>query len=136
MAQKSIRLRQRQDVRKILSRAKQNNQTGARFLRTRGTNQAGEEFSGLQKATVWLNASIIPGKDIALWRQDPCGAYMYWHDYGKRSSRWGWEVDHVIPVAKGGTDSVTNLQALHWQNNRHKADDVGTNYCVVTGRKA
>lgn len=84
------------------------------------------------KATIWLNATPIPGKDIALWRQDPCGAQMYWHDYGKANSKHGWEIDHILPVMKGGTDDMTNLQALHWKNNRQKADDVGVNYCVVT----
>lgn len=43
-------------------------------------------------------------------------------EYGK-TTQYGWEVDHIKPVAHGGTDNVANLQALHWQNNRHKGDN-------------
>lgn len=132
MTQHSIKLTQRRDVRQILLRAQARNDVGARFLRNRGTTRSGGQFAGLQKATVWLNATVIPGKDISLWRQDPCGAHMYWYDYGKTDSLYGWEVDHIVPVAHGGTDALSNLQALHWKNNRSKADSAGGNYCVVT----
>jgi hypothetical protein len=123
---------QREEVRAILRRAKAKNLVGARFLRGRGTDRLGRPFTGLLKATIWLNAATIKGKDIALWRQDPCGALMYWHDYGRTNSKHGWEIDHILPVASGGTDDTTNLQALHWKNNRQKANDIGVNYCVVT----
>lgn len=132
MGRTSTKIAQRHDVRQILLRAQSNNQTGARFMRSRGTNKSGKPFTGLEKATVWLSAAVIPGKDISLWRQDPCGAPMYWHDYGKTNSLYGWEVDHITPVNLGGTDALANLQALQWKNNRHKADTVGVNYCAVT----
>jgi hypothetical protein len=127
-----LKATQREEVRAILKRAQAKNLIGARFLRGRSTDRFGRPFTGLLKATIWLNAAVVPGKDIALWRQDPCGAQMYWHDYGKTNSTYGWEVDHLLPVARGGTDDTSNLQALHWKNNRQKANDVGVNYCVVT----
>jgi hypothetical protein len=126
------KIAQRQSVREILQRAQKNNQLGVRF---RGTNCSGRPFTGLAKATVWFNAGTIPGKDARLWRQDPCGAYMYWPDYGNTTSQWGWEVDHITPVSRGGIDAINNLQALHWQNNRHKGDNVDDNYCIVTDRR-
>lgn len=124
---------QREEVRAILRRAQAKNLKGARFMRGRNTDRLGRPFTGLQKAIVWLNATVIPGKDIALWRQDKCGAHMYWHDYGKSDSTYGWEVDHILPIRIGGTDDTTNLQALHWQNNRSKGDRTDGNYCVVNG---
>ena len=34
--------------------------------------------------------------------------------YGDTSSDYGWEIDHIKPVARGGTDNLNNLQALYW----------------------
>jgi 5-methylcytosine-specific restriction endonuclease McrA len=51
-----------------------------------------------------------------------CGAVMKRSDYGNTSSEHGWEVDHVKPIAKGGTDALSNLQPLQWENNRRKGD--------------
>jgi len=97
---------------------------------------SGGSFNALEIATVWNKALGIPGQDMRLWRQDPCGAYMYRDHYGNTNSKWGWEIDHIQPVAHRGTDVMGNLQALQWQNNRRKGDNIGTNYCAVTYKVA
>lgn len=97
---------------------------------------SGGSFSALEIAAIWNKAIGIPGQDMRLWRQDPCGAYMYRDHYGDTNSKWGWEIDHIQPVAHHGTDALGNLQALQWQNNRRKGDNIGTNYCAVTYRVA
>jgi 5-methylcytosine-specific restriction endonuclease McrA len=51
-----------------------------------------------------------------------CGNVMKSSDYGNTNSQYGWEVDHIKPVAKGGTDDLSNLQPLQWDNNRKKGD--------------
>jgi 5-methylcytosine-specific restriction endonuclease McrA len=69
---------------------------------------------------VWLKTGVDPA--YANFRKDTCGATILRNDYGTTTDS-GWEIDHVKPVASGGTDAMDNLQPLHWENNRHKADN-------------
>ena len=34
----------------------------------------------------------------------------------------GYEVDHIVPISKGGLHSLSNLQYLPWLDNRRKSD--------------
>lgn len=121
----------RQNVRAILHRAQDRNQIGVRTMRARNKTVDGKPFTGLEKVAVWLCARPVEGRDSRLWRQDACGALMRWKDYGNCKSKWGWEVDHIVPVAMGGGDVLENLQALHWKNNRNKGNGMDENYCVA-----
>ena len=44
------------------------------------------------------------------------------YGYGEESE-YGWEIDHVLPLSKGGTHDISNLEPLQWQNNRTKGDN-------------
>lgn len=81
-------------------------------------------FSEEQKNAAWQKARIVPGSDPRISRKDACGAWIRWGDYGNTESQWGWEVDHIYPRALGGTSNLSNLQALHWRNNRAKSDSI------------
>jgi 5-methylcytosine-specific restriction endonuclease McrA len=41
-------------------------------------------------------------------------------NYAKHGKRGGWEVDHSVPLARGGTDHLNNLLAAHTSCNRRK----------------
>ena len=49
-----------------------------------------------------------------------CGSLMRYEDYGNINAAFGWEIDHIHPVSRGGTDEIANLQPLYWENNRQK----------------
>lgn len=74
------------------------------------------------KLAVWRKGRVIAGYDPSVWRQDICGHAMKYQDHDNTNSKFGWEIDHIKPVAKGGTDDLTNLQPLYWKNNRRKGD--------------
>lgn len=69
----------------------------------------------------WNKAEIIKGKNPDVYRKDSCGNEIYKSSYGK-PTKMGWEIDHIHPKAKGGTDLPRNIQALQWEENRKKSD--------------
>ena len=99
-------------------------------MRKFNSDRNGNNFSISTIQAVWLKGQIIPGYNSNLWRRDACGAVIYRLHYGNIYSRFGWEVDHVKPVAKWGSDLLLNLQPLQWQNNRKKSDNLVW-FCAV-----
>jgi len=75
-----------------------------------------------QKEKSWNNAKPIRGKDPSKYRKDPYGNTIYKPSYGKATDM-GWDVDHIKPKSKGGSDSTRNLQALNTSINRSKGAD-------------
>jgi 5-methylcytosine-specific restriction endonuclease McrA len=70
-----------------------------------------------RKRAAWERARPIEGWLPSIWRHDRYASVIKYEDYGKRSSEHGWEIDHIIPSALGGSDAYSNLAALHWRNN-------------------
>ncbi len=70
---------------------------------------------------VWEKGTPIRGKDSDVWRWDAEGNKIRWGSYGTLGE-YRWEIDHKKPVAEGGSDSLRNLQPLHWEENREKSD--------------
>ena len=79
---------------------------------------------------IWSKGQIVDGYDSAKIRKDACGAWILRDQYGQSGSRYGWEIDHIVPQKvlqeKGVTlskiDDIQNLRPLNIGNNLSKSD--------------
>ena len=83
---------------------------------------------------VWRKGHPAPPNKESEWRRDDCGAWIRRDSHGDVANPlgWGWEVDHIKAKERGGSDDISNLRPLQWQNNRSKA--AGKSDCVVTSK--
>jgi hypothetical protein len=82
------------------------------------TDASGQPFSPEVVEAVWQKARTMGVHETL--RVDAWGWTIVRSDFGNCRSRYGWEIDHIVPVSQGGGDEMTNLQPLQWENNRRK----------------
>ena len=99
------------------------------MARNPNTTTTGGRFDDATIEAVWKKGT--PESGLSFFRKDACGASMQRTKYGD-TAQYGWEIDHIKPVAKGGADDLGNLQPLQWENNRHKSDDWPNWTCKIT----
>lgn len=72
---------------------------------------------------VWEKAKIVPNNDPAIFRQDYAGAWIRRDHYGRINSEYGWQADHLLPLAMDGSYDISNMYPLQWENNNRKGDN-------------
>lgn len=73
--------------------------------------------------SVWNKAEFVSDlNEKNGFRKDQCGAWIKKQAYGDRSSKYGWEIDHIQPSSEDGPDCLSNMRPLHWGNNASRQD--------------
>ena len=89
-------------------------------------------FDDATKLAVWNKGKVVGTNDPKVWRQDECGAWMQFSKHGDRKSTYGWEIDHITSTDNGGSDALSNLRPLQWENNLSKSS--GRLKCAITAK--
>ena len=77
-------------------------------------------FSEDEIAKIWYKATFVSQEnEKSGFRKDKYDAWIEKKQNGNRKNDFGWEADHIRP---DGTDDLSNIQPLQWQNNVAKSD--------------
>jgi len=92
-------------------------------MRKPGAKGNGADWTRDEIRAVWERAAVDSVHDSRLYRKDACGSWIQFCQHGNLEDQYGWGIEHIVPVAKGGTDDLSNLRPLNWKNHRGMGGD-------------
>ena len=122
----------RADVVEIVGRHVQLKKAGGKKAAAEGKKKVAEKMKKIKvskksqiryghpecKKKVWAKATKIEGKNPMMWRLcGITGKVLKYTDHGK-PTKYGWDIDHLIPRSIGGSDHLSNLKAVNYKVNR------------------
>ncbi len=63
---------------------------------------------------IWEFAEVVSGIDSVLWRKDEFGDWIHRPDYGKRQSKFGWEI--FDPGVGRHSQGVYAMRPMQWES--------------------
>jgi predicted DNA binding CopG/RHH family protein len=91
-----------------------------------GETATNSQYDYATLSAIWGKAQVVQGYDANVYRKDSYGSWIAWNEYGQ-TTQSGWEVDHIVADAPGGSSALSNLQPVHWKNSREKRQVVVVN---------
>jgi len=71
------------------------------------------------KDAVWRKGIKIVGKNPDEYRKCVLsGKVIRYSHYGNNKSRYNWDIDHIVPKSRNGSDHISNLQPVVSSKNR------------------
>ena len=77
-----------------------------------------------EKIEVWNKGNNLRKEGNYYYCEDYLGNTIRYDAHDNTNDVQGWEIDHIIPLAKGGADTLANKQPLQWKANRIKSDNL------------
>jgi hypothetical protein len=84
---------------------------------------------------VFKKATPIKGKNTKMWRLDGEGKVIKRTDLNSTTSQYAWNIDHIIPRTRGGSDDIENLQPLNRKDNIRFSNKLTDDKCNYNKRQ-
>jgi hypothetical protein len=84
---------------------------------------------------VFKKATPIKGKNTKMWRLDGEGKVIKLTDLNSTTSQHAWNIDHIIPRTRGGSDDIENLQPLNRKDNIRFSNKLTEDKCGYNKRE-